>query len=342
LFVNTRVLLAPLTGVQRYVREVLAAWPGEAPVRLSPPDFAARGIPAHLWEQLLLPRRLGKQLLWSPVHSGPVSVRRQVVTVHDVVPLDHPEWLNPRFARWYRWMMPRLVQRACHVIAVSGFTRDRLVTTTGVDASKISVVPSGISERFRPDPGPDDAEMRRTLGLGDWPYLLSLGSREPRKNLATLLEAWRRAVPRLPSDLHLVIAGAAGRSQVFGDEPSRALPDRVVSAGRIEDHWLPALYRQAEGFVYLSLYEGFGLPPLEAMACGTPALVSDIEVFREVAGDAALRADPRDADAVAQSLVSMSDPEFRDEHARRGPVQARRYCWNETARATREVLARFE
>jgi len=342
MLVNARILQAPMTGVGRYLAEVLAAWPGEAPRRIEAPARAVQGLKGHAWEQLVLPLRAGRDLLWSPVHSGPLMVANQVVTVHDVVALDHPEWLNPGFARWYRFMLPRLVRRARHVIAISEFTRDRLVRATGLRGDAVSVIPNGVGARFQPPAAQARRRMRDALGLGDVRYVLSVGTLEPRKNLAGLLRAWARALPDLPADLELVIAGAPGRASVFAETNLGDLPPRVRLAGRVDEALLPALYAEAEWFVYLSLYEGFGLPPLEALACGTPVIVSDIPVFREVAGDAAVTVAPRDEAAVADVLVhAASDAGQRATLAERGLARARQFDWHTTARRTREVLARF-
>ena len=342
MMLNARILQQPLTGVGRYLSEVLDAWPGETPMRIDPPRWAVRGVKGHAWEQLVLPARVGRGLLWSPVHSGPLAVARQVVTVHDLVPLDHPEWLNRGFARWYRFMLPRLVRRARHVIAISDFTRRRLLETTGLSEDRVTVIPNGVSARFRPPPPVERRQMRQGLGLADTRYLLSVGTLEPRKNLPGLLRAWRLALPRLPDDLELVIAGAPGRASVFAETKMEELPPRVRLAGRVSDEMLPSLYAEAEWFVYLSLYEGFGLPPLEAMACGTPVIVSDIPVFREVVGDAAVTVAPRDEAALADVLQqAVADSKLRRTLAERGPRHAAKFDWRETARRTGEVLQRF-
>lgn len=343
MLLNARILQAPMTGVGRYLSEVLAAWPGEVPRRLDPPPGAARGVRGHAWEQLVLPVRVGGNLLWSPVHSGPLAVARQVVTVHDVVALDHPEWLSPGFARWYAFMLPRLVRRARHVIAISDFTRDRLIRATGLDEDAVSVIRNGVGARFRPPDAAARQHMRAALGLDNVRYLLSVGTLEPRKNLAGLLRAWARALPDLPGDLELVIAGAPGRSSVFAEATLGELPPRVRLAGRVGEALLPALYAEAEWFVYLSLYEGFGLPPLEALASGTPVIVSDIDVFREVVGDAAVTVAPRDEAAVADALKhAVSDPALRRTLAERGLARSQQFDWRETARTTKRVLQRFE
>lgn len=342
MLLNARILQQPRTGVGRYLDEVLAAWPGAPPARIDPPGWAIQGLKGHAWEQLVLPLRVGRGLLWSPVHSGPLAVANQVVTVHDLVPLDHPEWLNRGFARWYGFMLPRLVRRARHVIAISGFTRERLLETTGLAADRVTVVHNGVGAGFRPPPSDDRRKMRESLGLGETRYLLSVGTLEPRKNLPGLLRAWRHALPRLPDDLELVIAGAPGRASVFAESRMDDLPARVRLVGRVGDEMLPSLYAEAEWFVYLSLYEGFGLPPLEAMACGTPVIVSDIPVFREVTADASIAVEPGNADAVADTLVrAVADSALRESLSRRGVEQAAQFEWGETARRTRAVLERF-
>ena len=347
MLVNTRILQAPLTGVQRYLSAVLNAWPDERPQAVAPPDWAARGLKAHVWEQSLLPLRAGGQLLWSPVHSGPLGYDRQVVTVHDVVPLDHPEWLSRNFARWYRWMLPRLVHRARHVIAISEFTRQRIVATTGLSADKISVIPNGVGAAFQPVALSEQDSMRRALGLPSGPYVLSVGSLEPRKNLASALKAWQRALSRLPEDWHLMVVGAAGDPRVFSDSEIADWPERVIALGRVEDEWLPALYSAAECFVYLSLYEGFGLPPLEAMACGTAVLVSDIDVMNEVVGDCsvdcAIKVSPLDIDNIAAGLLTIAhDPGLRQSMGERALQQAAGFSWERTALQTQALLQRFE
>ncbi len=341
LAVNARVLGGPMIGVRRCLEEWLAAWPGDAPRLIRPPAWASRGVLGHAWEQGLLAAQLDGELLWSPVHSGPVRLERQVVTVHDVVPLDHPEWLTGRFAGWYRRMLPKLVRRARHVIAISAFTRDRLARHCGLEPAAISVVHHGVSDRFRRAAGPP-GELPATISDGARPYLVTVSTLEPRKNLATLLRAWQRALPRLPADLELLIAGGQGDAHVFANAGLGQLPERVRLLGFVDDAVLPALYARAQGFVYLSRYEGFGLPPLEAMASGTPSLVSDIPVFAETLGDAALKADPNDVDAVAEALVRLSrDADLRDRLSALGRLQADGYRWETSAGRIAAILDRY-
>lgn len=341
MLVNTRVLHGPPTGVQRYVSEILAAWPDTPPRRISPASARARGIAGHAWEQCVLPTRLPRgQLLWSPVHSGPLACRNQVVTVHDVIPLDHPEWLNRRFARWYRFMLPRLAQRARHLIAISDFTKQRLMATCDIPAERITVIANGVSERFRPAQAGDIERSR--LVPDRQRYVLAVGSLEPRKNLSRLLEAWQQALPNLEKDLVLAIAGAPGAAGVFAESGPKRWPDRVVALGHVDERDLPGLYSGAEWSICVSLYEGFGLPPLESMACGTPVIVSDIPVFREVVGDAGITVDPLDSKSIADQLRrALASPQLREEMSVKGLARSKAFSWQRTAQATSELLSRY-
>lgn len=310
---------------------------------VTPSARLARGLAGHAWEQCLLPASLpGGELLWSPVHSGPLVWRNQVVTVHDVVPLDHPEWLNPRFAAWYRFMLPRLVRRARHVIAISEFTRQRLVESCGVSESAITVVPNGVNDRFSPADSETILHVRKRLGIDGRRYVLVLGSLEPRKNLRRLLEAWQQARSTLPDDVVLVVAGAPGERGVFGDAGLRRWPEGVMAPGAVADSDLPGLYSGAEWSLCVSLYEGFGLPSLESMACGTPVIASDIPVFDEVVGDAGLRVDPYNSLAISRELQrALGSSTLRDEMSARALSRSRAYSWRATAASTFEILNRY-
>lgn len=341
--VNTRVLHGPPTGVQRYISEMLAAWPGPAPEPITPSAALARGLAGHAWEQCVLPARLPRgELLWSPVHSGPLACRNQVVTVHDVVPLDHPEWLNRQFARWYRFMLPRLARRARHLIAISEFTKQRLMATCRLPAEHITVIANGVSDHFRPAEAAEIERVRTKLLPERQRYVLAVGSLEPRKNLARLLAAWQHALPNLPGDIALVIAGAPGEPGVFGDTGLQSWPERVVAAGHVDDADLPGLYSGAEWCICASLYEGFGLPALEAMACGTPVIVSNIPAFREVVADAGLGIEPLETASIAGQLErALASRSLREKMANMALARSEGFSWQCTAQATSELLKRF-
>ena len=335
--VNTRSLSTPLTGVQRYTRELLARWNGYADQ--IKPSRPLHGITGHLWEQVVLPSKLQDSLLFSPSNSGPLEVRHQVVTVHDMVYFDHPETLNRKFAAWYRFLLPRLVRRVRAVITVSDFIKERVIARTGLAPGKIFVVPNGVGPQFRPEAiaGRDYAVQQ--LGIPNCRYILSLGSVEPRKNILRLLHSWERIHNAIPDDVWLVVAGGEGNRAIFRNRRFGSLPPRVHFSGRIPDEILPALIAGAIGVAYPSIYEGFGLPALEAMASGVPVLAGSCPALAEVVGDAGILIDPLDEEAISDALRRL----IEDEHLRRqmrdrGLARAERFSWDKAARSTWDVL----
>lgn len=334
--VNARVLAAPTTGVQRYLKELLKRMPEVRPIA---PMRPLAGIRGHAWEQFVLPARVRGHVLWSPSNAGPLAVRSQVVTVHEMVPFDHPEWLNPRFAALYRFLIPHLARRASHIIAVSHFVKQRLLAHCGINPSKITVIYSGVGQQFRPQTAETVARMRSTLRIPSGRYVLAVGTLQPSKNFGRLLVAWSRLLPTLARDVSLVIAGGNGTRMVFPEVPElRNLPARVHLVGHVSE-LLPALYADATVLVYPSLYEGFGLPPLEAMACGTPVISADRGSLPEVVGDAGILVDPYDVDGIATAIMhAVRDTSLRARLGSTGAEHARRFSWDETATKTREVL----
>jgi glycosyltransferase involved in cell wall biosynthesis len=338
IIVNTRSLSADLSGVQRYVGELCTRL-GEKLQRVAPAR-PLQGIKGHLWEQCWLPIKIRSRLLWSPANTGPLFLGAQIVTIHDLAALDHPEWFAPKFSAWYRCMVPRLVRRARAVIAVSEFTKRRLVETTGINPAKIHVIPNGVDERFQPcTPCHVDA-IRKQLGIPSPHYVLSLGTLEPRKNLRGQLDAWARCVGQLPADTWLVVAGRAGQRHVFAGAAQDRIPARVHFTGFVPDAHLPMLYSGALAFLYPSTYEGFGLPALEAMASGTVPIVSNSTSLPEVVADAALTVDPFDSDAIAAAIIRLvTNAQTREALRQRALRRARDFDWKNTAAMTWELLS---
>lgn len=337
---NTRSLKTHLTGVQRYLGEILQHIGSQIDV-VSSGDIP-QGSPGHAWEQLVLPRKLHGRLLWSPTNSGPLAVRHQVVTVHDLVAFDHPEWIGWRYGQWYRFMWPRLLANVAHIIAISDYTRQCIQSAYGIPADRISVIPNGVDERFHPQDEQAIADARRECGVPTRQYVLSVSSIEPRKNLRRLIEAWRMVENRLPDDVSLLLAGKVGFKHVFPDAEITDLPKRVHFLGHVPDAHLPGLMSGARLFVYPSLYEGFGLPPLEAMACGTPVLTSNTSAIPEVVGSAAALIEPTDVEAIADAISTMLSDDAKCEVLRRaGLVQAQKYTWRKTSEETYRLLKRI-
>ena len=355
--VNGAFFAQPVTGVQRYARELVSAlvrWGGQdhrlvliAPVRdpkdpLPDASFAEKAdlvldrtrLPGPLWIQLRLPgllRRLGSPLLWSPANIGPLSVRNQVLTIHDGSVFERPEWFSRPFRLYYRALLPRLGKRVLRVLTGSEFSRRELVRHGVASYDQIEVVPCGVSPNFHP-----------AADAGDWvsrkPYLLAVGSRDPRKNLATLFRAWRLLERSRTPGLRLLVAGA--RSPVFGRERAGKVPPGVEFLGFVPDLSLPGLYAAASGLVYPSLYEGFGLPPLEAMACGTPVLASNAASLPEACGEAALYFNPLDPRELAEKIeVLLNDLALRTRLRAAGTERAAGFTWERAAERMGVVLS---
>jgi glycosyltransferase involved in cell wall biosynthesis len=241
--------------------------------------------------------------MYPPQHAGLRSTM-----VHDLVPVHFPEWVHARTRRMHGAKY-RHVARGCDVVIVnSRYTGDDVVATLGVSSERIHVAYPGVEESFSVEGSRDDFGR---------PYVLTVATLEPRKNLATLLDAFRRLDT---PDLALAVAGAAG----WGDQPSLDVP-RVIRLGFTPHDALPSLYRGASVFVYPSLFEGFGMPVLEAMACGVPCVVSSHPSLDEACGDAAVRADPRDPDALADAILRAIAE--RDELVRRGLTHVQPFTW---------------
>jgi glycosyltransferase involved in cell wall biosynthesis len=234
-------------------------------------------------------------------------------------------------------VVPRSVARADRVLADSKATRDDLVAHFGAPPDKVQVLYSGVDARFCPEKGPGEGERLRAKYGIESPYVLSVGTLQPRKNYVRLI----RAFANLPlANLQLAIAGGRGwlYEDIFAEAQKHG--DHVRVLGFVDDADLPALLRGAALFAFPSLYEGFGIPPLEAMACGVPVVCSDASSLPEVAGDAALMVDPFDVDALTQAMArALDDADLRQEMIARGLSQAARFTWE---KAARQLLSSFE
>jgi glycosyltransferase involved in cell wall biosynthesis len=270
-----------------------------------------------------------------------VKTGKYIVTIHDVIPLVLPWAFPPRHRLVLATALTRIRKQAEMVIVPSTAAAEDVVHFLRVERERIRVIPMGCESRFQPIEEPMRAAvLRRQYDLPER-YILFVGTLEPRKNVQTLLRAFAQVIAETPQDdLTLVIAGGKG----WGGEDYRStvdalkLHDRVRFAGFVADDDLPELYRGALLFVYPSLYEGFGLPVLEAMACGTPVITSNRASLPEVAGDAALLADPTRPEALAEAMASIiSDGDLRQALRVKGLARAQTFTWDAVAQQTMAI-----
>ena len=365
--INGRSIFRQLTGVQHYAIEI-----SQALCALQPEDtrftvFAGRegrslpetGMPVSsgffpadgpvrgiLWEQALLRRmvrKAGVDVLFNPGNVAPLFPGvTSVVTIHDLAFLLFPGFFSRSFARYYREAIPRIAARAGAIITDSNSTRDDLLNHYALQPGKISVVPLGVSPRFRVRPsGEKLREVRKRYGLPAR-FFLSISSFEPRKNLRALVKAFRLLSADVLNEYGLVLTGAGGH--VFADDGTAAEISKLESGNVITTGYVPAddliaIYHLAAALVYPSLYEGFGLPVLEAMASSTPVITSDRSALPEVAGHAAILIDPEDTEQLTAAMeLIATDSGTRNLLVERGRKRSALYTWEDSAEKTLAVI----
>src|SRR4051812_25633467 len=305
--INARAAVrTEIGGVERVAREMVARLPRERYRVYAPPAFLAHKG-GHLWEQLALPL-VPAQLIYCPANLAPLASSRNVVVIHDVAALRHPEWYSEAYVAWQKAVLPVIARRARLVITVSEFSRREIQEVLGVDAT---VIPNGVDERFRPGAEKKD-------------YALVVGTKIARKNLAAL-SATADAL-----GLELLAAGS-GRGYMKEEATS------IRDLGYVPDEQLPALYAGARVLLMPSLYEGFGLPCLEAMASGTPVVAANRGALPETCGDAALVVEPEDFAEAAMQAVTTE----RERLTQAGLARAARFTWERTARETDQAISRL-
>jgi glycosyltransferase involved in cell wall biosynthesis len=358
--VDLRALVPELTGIGVYTRSLLLALAARGNFRFvgmahRPPRGAGElrdagiAIEHHemplgvLWQQLELPRRLARRdvdLFWSPLITLPLRCPvPAVATVHDLTVLLYPEAHTLKVKASLLPFLRPSFEAARRLVTISGATARDLAFHFPQCAEKVRVVYPGIDPELRPGDPAGIAATRRELEAPEG-YILFVGTVEPRKNLGRLLDAWtalRSEDPRTPP---LVLAGPYGWGSEKLARRIRALaPEGVIATGRVERERLVRLFQAARVFVYPSLYEGFGLPAAEALACGVPVITSDVSSLPEVVGDAGLLVDPADSGAIAGRLRFLLDhPEKEADLARRGIERAVRFRWDRAAAEMEEVF----
>jgi glycosyltransferase involved in cell wall biosynthesis len=357
LAVNGTFLMKPVTGVQRYAIEMIRGLQqvGFRDLKIiSPPGYLGNEFLGYevmrdplkinwknqwwMWEQFRLPRllkALNNCILWSPCNIGPLSVQNQIVTMHDAAVFFGSEWFSTAGGTYYRWIMPKLGKKAKHIFTVSQFSKNELIRYKIATEEKISVVYNGVSNIFL------DYQKSALFENVDQKYVITIGSRDPRKNISTLIDAWTRLDPALKKDLNLVIIG--GKNRGFADEKLVINSNDIQLVGYLPDDEMINFMRKAILFVYPSLYEGFGLPPLEAMALGVPVLCSNTTSIPEICGNAAEYCDPTSVSDIAEKLASLlTDKHRRIQLSKLGLEHVKKYSWQHSAREFVEQLKKIQ
>lgn len=358
--INARFTGQPVTGVQRYAFELVRALDrlidaGEIDkdklsFRLIGPknakhDPSLRHIPlkrvgrlsGHLWEQLELPLYTRNSLLLSLCNAAPLSKRNQVVTIHDASVFATPQTYPVAFRVWYQLLLRGIGRSAKRIITDSNFSRSEIVRYCNVDEKKVHVIHLG-KEHILDVPA--DESVIEKHDLRKKPFILAVSSQTPNKNFRSIV----RAIELLGDDgFDVAIAGGVN-PRVF-TRSNLSLPDNVKHLGYVSDAELRALYEHAACFIFPSFYEGFGLPPLEAMACGCPVITSNAASLPEVCGDAALYCDPYSPEDIAAKIVlAVGDTALQRDLRRKGLERVKLFTWENTARQTlqayHEALAR--
>ena len=365
--INGRFLVAKRTGVQRAAYNLLKTlvkvdreneyliFTGTSQLGSSDWNYpnvtvipskirGGESIRNHIWEQLFLPnlaRKYRVDLLHSPANMAPFFYRgKSVMNIHDLCFVVNPHWYSFSFHTVYNLLIPRLARRATRVITNSNNSRNDLLQYCGVQASKVNRIYWAVDEVFLAS----KVEPEKHDRLFDFEYILYVGSLEPRKNIRTLVKSFEQLRELNPEKkTKLVLIG--GESPLFGDVRLKVqkFDDDVVFKGYVSDAELRAFYRNAAVVVYPSLYEGFGFPPIEAMASGAAVITSDCSSLPEVVGDAAIQVDPYDSDDLTEKIKEVLDnPVLRKKLIEMGSRQSKKFNWYRVARNTLSVYADLE
>jgi glycosyltransferase involved in cell wall biosynthesis len=356
-------------GIGRLVRDLVAALAkqdAQTPYRLFVAGASAAHLPAppaanftwrtttitpqwwaRIWQRVRLPYAV--DWLTGPVHLYHATdfvlppTRRQtrtILTVHDLSFARVPESASPKLRAYLDVVVPRSIARADHVIADSQATKDDIIALYNTPAAKITVLLSGVDPRFQHVADPQmQQHMRDKYGIDSRPFVLSVGTVQPRKNYSRLIESLS-ALRARGYDVQLVVAGGKGwlEDEMYQTITRLGMAEHVRLIGYVNDEDLPALYSAATCIAYPSLYEGFGFPILEGMACHTPVVTANVSSLPEVAGDAAIMVDPLDTDALTNALRRvLDDSNLRQDLIQRGAERVKQFTWANAATNLREI-----
>lgn len=347
IIINARFVTQPITGVQRFAIEISRQLKRMMPEIkfVAPQNIIQRDIAeelqveslgyftSHVWEQMELPfylKKKGNPLLVNLCNTAPLYYSNKVVCIHDLAFIINPDWFSKTFAGVYRFLIPRIAADARKVLTVSNFSKISIQSILKVPAEKIEVIYNAVSESFI---------LNGNIIAGNkfGRYILAVSSIEPRKNLKNLIIGFKQA--KL-TGVKLVIVGAG--SKVFNDPDLKELvqkTDNIIFTGYISDQELVGVYKNALMFIYPSLYEGFGIPPLEAMHCGCPSIVSDTSSLPEVCADASIYVNPLNTGEIAEAILKLYQNEaIRNKLINKGLSRVKYFDWEVSAKKLVGIL----
>jgi len=346
--VNGRFLSQKATGIQRYAFEIcnkLHEWGVDfyvaVPKDINPDyKFAFKTVQCgtlsgQMWEQLSLLKylkRQGSPLLISFSGCGPLNYTNQIITIHDVSHERHPEWFAKNYYRFYHYMMPRIGKKAHAVITVSEFSKNEIIQTLGITAEKIHVIHSNVPFHNKPSA---ESILNYTSNAKSDKFIIAVSNMDPRKNFIRLVEAFSKIKDKT---VKLYIIGMQFKAFNTPDL-QKLVNENVVLPGFIDDDTLQEMYKNALFSIYPSLYEGFGLPPLESMTYGCPAVVSNIPALKEISQDAAFYVDPFDINDMTEKMnLMIEDNNLRQNLRLKGLEQIKKYSWDKSAKQVLELV----
>lgn len=349
--VNARFLTQPITGTQRFAIELCRELKKIRPdiVLMAPDNIMHPAIAEELdvqvvgrikkgiiWEQLELPlilRRNGSPLLVNLCNLAPILYKNNIVSILDLSFHIHPEWFSTQFSTLYNFFIPKAAAKARHIVTISESSKSDIVKHFGIKPSAIDIIYPSVSKEFENPP-----VGASTKSYGN--YILAVSSIDPRKNFIGLIKAFKACNLEdtkllIVGTEHKVFANNDIRSEVAGDK-------RIVFTGYVTDDELVILYRDALVFAYPSFFEGFGIPPLEAMACGCPTLVSNTTSLPEVCGNASVYVNPYNIDSIRNGLMSiLSNTGLRSSLVEKGYKQIKKFSWAESAQKLNTIIDEY-
>lgn len=355
IYINGRFLLQEQTGVNRFAYELCKALKksGTIFILLCPHgeikecyDITGFSIKhcgwgkSHVWEQLFLPffflKIGGNNLLINFTGIGPIVLKNKIMTIHDLAFMVNPKWYSSSYIFLYKTLTPLSAATSLKILTVSEFSKNEIIRLLNIKKEKIVVIYNAVSSSFmKPDAQQENLPVKEK-------YILAVSSIDPRKNFAALLKAFSMLED---TDIKLYIIGGQNRIYSTSVEQLSAniLPEKIKWLGRVTDTELKHYYYHALCFVYPSLYEGFGIPPLEAMAMGVPVIVSDIPPIKEVCGDVALYINPLDPKDIARKITLLiNSKELQSELRAKGHSRYQKFDWNQSAQILSVTIAEIQ